>query len=139
MWSAQSILFCLRRTRFCSFVLSVSVFLKPCPSFEAKNKRKVKFSESPRWCFSLLGSFTNLKKRKKKKRERELNMPPTLKRTYRGYFINKLLSIWIMLNEVHFEIRVTLCFRKASQKGEVSTASFNFTLQNRAKMFYNHA
>lgn len=65
-------------------------------------------------------------------------MPLTLKRTYRGHFINKPLSIWIMLSEVHFEIRVTLGFKKTSQKGEVSIASFSFILQNRAKRVSNH-
>lgn len=44
-----------------------------------------------------------------------------------------------MLSEVCFEIRVTLCFRKTSQKGEVSIASFSFTLQNGAKTFSNYA
>lgn len=43
-----------------------------------------------------------------------------------------------MLSEVHFEIRVTLGFRKTSQKGEVSIALFSFILQNRAKTFSNH-
>lgn len=65
-------------------------------------------------------------------------MPLTPKRTYREHFINEPLSIWIRLSEVHFEIRVTLGFRKTSQKGEVSIALFSFILQNRAKTFSNH-
>lgn len=70
--------------------------------------------------------------------KKRLNVPLTPKRTYREHFINEPLSIWIRLSEVHFEIRVTLGFRKTSQKGEVSIALFSFILQNRAKTFSNH-
>ena len=79
-----------------------------------------------------LDSFTSWGKKKR------LNVPLTPKRTYREHFINEPLSIWIRLSEVHFEIRVTLGFRKTSQKGEVSIALFSFILQNRAKTFSNH-
>jgi len=78
-----------------------------------------------------LDSFTSWGKKK-------AECAPYLKRTYRGHFTNEPLSIWIMLSEVHFEIRVTLGFRKTSQKGEVSIALFSFILQNRAKTFSNH-
>lgn len=72
------------------------------------NEVKFKFSESPRWCFSLLGSFTSWIKAECASDPKE-----NLSRTF---YKQTPFSIWIMLSEVLFEIRVTCVLGKQARK-----------------------
>lgn len=49
--------------------------------------------------------------------EPKLDVPPTLKRTYLGQFYKQTpFSVWVMLSEVLFEIRITCVLGKEARK-----------------------